>query len=151
MQATIVSDTSCLILLEKVEALHLLQLLFGQVYITPEVAAEYGNNLPNWVSIKSPIDNQRQKVLEVAVDKGEASAIALALEQSDCLLIIDDLKGRKLAKRLGINITGTLGVLVQAKQSGHLAAVRPLLEKLQQTDFRLTNQLLEEVLQAAGE
>lgn len=129
----------------------MLESVFGKVYITPEVASEYGNSLADRIRVKSPADFQKQKVLEATVDKGEASAIALALEQTNCLLIIDDLKGLKLARRLGIHITGTLGVLLQAKQSGFITTVKSLVEKLQQTDFRLTDQLLEEVLKTAGE
>lgn len=49
------------------------------------------------------------------MDKGEASAIALAIELDDCLLIIDDLKGRKFANQIGLTIIGTIGVIVDAK------------------------------------
>ena len=90
-------------------------------------------------------------VLEATLDKGEASTIALALEKENCLLIIDELKGRKLARRLGITITGTLGVLAQAKKSRHLSALKPLLDKIQQTDFRLSELLIQEILQQVGE
>lgn len=90
-------------------------------------------------------------MLAAAVDKGEASAIALALEMTDCLLIIDDLKGRKLARRLGLTITGTLGVLIQAKQNGYISMLKPLLDKAQHTDFRLSEQLVQETLKEVGE
>ncbi len=87
----------------------------------------------------------------MALDKGEASAIALALEIKDSLLIIDELKGRKLAQKLGVTITGTLGVLVQAKQNGYIPLLRPLLDKVNQTDFRLSEQLVKETLKQVGE
>lgn len=101
MPATIVSDTSCLILLEKIDELRLLQQLFGQVLITPIVAAECGNGLPGCINVQDPIDKKNQFILEAALDKGEASSIALALEKESSLLIIDDWKGRRLAKQLG--------------------------------------------------
>ena len=132
MPATIVSDTSCLILLDKIGELHLLQKLFGQVVVTQTVAAEFGRGLPDCISIQNPADRKTQLVLEAALDKGEASSIALALEKEDCLLIIDESRGRKLAKRLGLTITGTLGVLAEAKQSGYIAALKPLLDKIRQ-------------------
>lgn len=107
MQATIISDTSCLILLDKIGELNLLKKLFGEIITTQSVADEFGKNLPSWISIQNPTDLVSQLVLEINLDKGEASAIVLALELENCLLIIDELKGRKLAKRLGLTITGT--------------------------------------------
>jgi len=102
MQSTIVSDTSCLILLERIGELELLHKVFGDILITQDVADEYGSTLPKWISIQNPTDQKYQKLLEAGVDRGEASAIALAVELADCLLIIDDPKGRNLAETLGI-------------------------------------------------
>jgi predicted nucleic acid-binding protein len=66
------------------------------------------------------------------------------------LLIIDDFKGRKYAEQLGVMITGSLGVLIEAKLSGHIASVKPLLEKIKQTNFRLTDALEQSVLEKSG-
>lgn len=151
MQATIISDTSCLILLYKIDSLNLLGELFTTVITTQTVADEFGENLPEWIIIQNPKDRKNQRVLEALLDKGEASAIALALEQSNCLLIIDELRGRKLAKQLGLTITGTLGVLAEAKISGLIPLVRPLIDKIKQTDFRLSKQLEIEILKLIGE
>ena len=151
MQVTIISDTSCLILLDEIDELHLLRKLFGQVIITQIVAIEYGNELPDWVIVQNPADRKNQLVLETTLDKGEASSIALALEKENCLLIIDELRGRKLAKQIGLTITGTLGVLAQAKQNGHISALKPLLDKVKLTDFRLSEQLIQQTLKEVGE
>lgn len=151
MQAVIISDTSCLILLDKIQELDLLKDLYGQIVTTQIVAEEFGGQLPEWIIIKNPKDRNNQLVLEISLDIGEASAIALAIEQGDCLLIIDELKGRKIAKQLGLAITGTLGVIVEAKKSGHIALVRPLLDKIRQTNFRLSEQLENIVLKQVGE
>ena len=151
MQVTIISDTSCLILLDEIDELHLLRKLFGQVIITQIVAAEYGNELPDWVIAQNPAHRKNQLVLETTLDKGEASSIALALEKENCLLIIDELRGRKLAKQIGVTITGTLGVLAQAKQNGHILALKPLLDKVKLTDFRLSEQLIQQTLKEVGE
>jgi predicted nucleic acid-binding protein len=85
------------------------------------------------------------------LSEGEASAIALAIEQKDCLLIIDDLKGRKVAEYFGLKISGTLGIIVQAKLNGYIEAVKPLLEKIKNTNFRLTLELEKKVLEKANE
>jgi len=151
MQKTIVSDTSCLIILEKIGQLELLQTLFGSILITSEVAKEFRSVIPAWISIQDPTDTNNEKVLRVNIDSGEASAIALALELDDCLLIMDDLKGRVLAEELGIRVTGTFGVIIEAKLAGHIASVKSLLEKIKMTNFRLSQDLEKKILTKSGE
>lgn len=85
------------------------------------------------------------------LDDGEASAIALCLEKPNSLLIIDERKGRKIAQDLNIATIGTLGILFEAKQQGHVKKIRPLIEKIQQTDFRISKELLNSILTKAGE
>ncbi len=148
MRDAIISDTSCIILLDKIDELVLLRKLYDTVITTPEVQSEFGKKLPGWFSVKSPADKKYQKVLESTLDKGEASSIALAIEIKNSLLIIDDLKGRKFAEQLGIQVTGTLGVIVESKLAGHL---KPLLKKIKTTDFRLTEELEKRALMRAGE
>ena len=75
------------------------------------------------------------------LDKGESSAIALALEIPDCTVILDDYKARRIAKQLGINLTGTIGVIVKAKLKGIIPSIKPFLEKIKQTDFRLSSDI----------
>ncbi|MDR0791908.1 MAG: DUF3368 domain-containing protein, partial [Chitinophagaceae bacterium] len=94
-----------------------------------------------------PID----KILESSVDKGEASSIVLALEMPQCLLIIDDIKGRRVASGFGINITGTLGVLVNAKNEGIITLIKPVPRKIRLTNFRFSKDLEIEILRQAGE
>ncbi|HWB62763.1 MAG TPA: DUF3368 domain-containing protein [Chitinophagales bacterium] len=151
MPRAIIADTSCLILLDKIEELHLLKALFGTITTTKEVAAEFGLPLPSWFSIIEPGDKNYQTIIGASVDLGEASAIALALELPDSLLIIDDLKGRRFATQLGIKITGTIGVIIDAKQAGIIAAVKPLLAKMKNTNFRLSEELEKMILEKAGE
>jgi hypothetical protein len=61
------------------------------------------------------------------IDKGEASAIAVALESPGCTLILDDYKARKIAEKLVIDITGTIGVIIKAKLTGIIPFIQPLL------------------------
>ena len=83
MQKVIISDTSCIILLDKIGELNLLNRLFGQITVTQEIAEEFKNELPNWFKIEQPANKIYQKILEASLDKGEASAIAYAIEQHD--------------------------------------------------------------------
>jgi predicted nucleic acid-binding protein len=90
-------------------------------------------------------------LFERILDKGEASAIALAAILENVLLILDDLKGRKEAKRLGFKVTGTLGILFSAKQKGLIPALKPYIERLQTIDFRIAPSIVQELLMLSGE
>ena len=118
MHRTIISDTSCLIVLSNIGELALLQQLYGQITTTSEIVAEYGEQLPEWVEIMNAKDKSKQQLLELQIDKGESSAIALALEIPDCTIIIDDSKARKIANQLGLTYTGTIGVIEKQKLRG---------------------------------
>lgn len=151
MHKAIISDTSCLILLDKIGELAILNKLFGTIITTAEIASEFGQPLPSWVAIKQPSDKNYQTIIEASVDKGEASAIALAVELDDCLLIIDDLKGRKFANQIGLTIIGTIGVIVDAKLTGIITSVKPILAKIKSTNFRITEQSEAIILKKSGE
>lgn len=75
------------------------------------------------------------------IDKGESSAIALALESPACTLILDDYKARKIAQNLGLNYTGTIGIIIKAKIENIIPSVKPLLEKMKQTNFRISPEI----------
>ncbi|MDU9048983.1 MAG: DUF3368 domain-containing protein [Candidatus Electrothrix sp. Rat3] len=147
----IISDTSCLILLGKIDEIDVLHRLCEKVYITPTIKEEYGEDLPDWIEIKAPENTQYQNLLEMDLDAGEASAIALSLETDRSILIIDDLKGRKIAERLHLTYSGTIGLLLQAKQAGILPALRPVVLKIRETNFRFSERLLDYLLEQAGE
>lgn len=150
MPQIIIADTSCLILLHKINELVLLRNVFGQITITDTIANEYSESLPEWIEVRVPEDNF-WTTLTAFLDAGEASAIALALEVPSSLLIVDELKGRKVAKELGINYTGTLGVIGSAKVTGKIQAVKPLIDKIRNTDFRVSEALLKRVLELDNE
>lgn len=150
MRKIIVSDASCLILFHKIGELDILRKLFGSIYITETVSGEFKKPTPEWINIEEPPANSFTELLKV-LDPGEASSIALAARYENVLLIIDDLKGRKIAKETGLDITGSLGVIIAAKEKGYIAAVRPVLEKILNTNFRISNTLLEKVLKYSGE
>ena len=151
MPDVIISDTSCFILLDKIGELQLLKDMYGQVTITLEIAGEFGKSIPDWVQIKNALNVNIQNVLSTMVDKGEASALALAMEQTGSFLILDDHKARKLANDLKLEYTGTLGFLVVCKLEGKIKFIRPLLNKIKQTNFRLAEDLEYKILEKAGE
>ena len=151
MHKIIISDTSCFIILSNIDELHLLQKLYSKITTTIEIATEFGEPLPEWVEILSVKSKDTQRLLEMQIDKGESSAIALALEISDSLLILDDIKARKVATQLGLPITGTLGIIIKAKLEGIIPSVIPILNKIKQTDFRLSNEVESQVIKAAME
>lgn len=151
MPKTIISDTSCFIVLQHIGELDLLRKVYGEVLTTEIVAEEFGEDLPEWVKIKSPKDKIRQTLLELQIDKGEASAIALALETPNATVILDDQKARKIAAKLALEVTGTLGVMIKAKNENIISSVKSLLEKLSGTNFRLDKAIEEEALKQANE
>ena len=138
-------------MLYKIGELEILNKLFGTIITTPEIAIEFGQPLPSWVEIQQPSDKNYQSIIEASVDKGEASAIVLAIELDDCLLIIDDLKGRRFANQIGLTIIGTIGVIVDAKLAGIITSVKPILTKIKSTNFRITEQLEAIILKRSGE
>jgi predicted nucleic acid-binding protein len=151
MHSIVISDTSCLIILHKIGELDLLQKVYDSVFTTPEVAQEFSQVLPGWIKIERVKNKEYQEFLETQVDLGEASAIALAKEMVSPLLLLDDLKARKLALKLKIKFTGTLGVINKAKQIGVLDQVKPIIEKLLATDFRISENIIDEMLRKNNE
>ena len=114
-------------------------------------AIEYGEPLPEWVEIVNVTDKSKQRLLELQIDKGESSGIALAMETPDSTLILDDHKARRIANQLALSFTGTIGVIVKAKLKGLIPTIKPLIAKIRQTDFRLTDELEHQALKQANE
>jgi len=127
-------------------AIELLNELYEEIYITDEIALEFSESLPEWVIIENVKNKKYQQLLDLYLDLGEASAIALALEKVDVLLILDDLKGRKEAEKLGFRITGTLGILFKAKREGLITELKSYIEKLKAVGFRISPKIEEDIL-----
>ena len=154
MNGPIVSNASPLIALEQIGQLSLLQHLFGQILITPAVGREVEPTLPKrpaWIeahSLQQPIGT---RVLAASLGVGESETISLAVEVSASRVLLDDRPARRLAAVLGLKVTGTLGILLAAKQRGLVEQIKPLLEALMNHDFRVSEALFEQILQRAGE
>ena len=147
----VIADTTCFILLSKIDRLNLLKQLFKSITTTSFISKEFGNPLPDWVIIKDVKDTHYQEILNLEIDKGEASAIALAFELENTLLILDDLKARKVALKLNLDFTGTLGILIKAKEKGLISQIRPILEEIQSTNFRFSEDVFRQILLVAKE
>jgi predicted nucleic acid-binding protein len=147
----IITDTSCFILLLKLNAIDLLNQLFSEVVTTPEIATEFTHPLPQWVIVKSVRNIALQKEFLNHVDPGEASAIALASEMDCDFIILDDSAARKFAEQLGLTVKGTIGLLLIAKKSGLIPLLKPYFDSIQQTNFRISQPILDRVLKDAGE
>lgn len=150
MSTLVVTDTSCLIALDRIDQLGLLPALFA-VLAPPAVVAEFGQR-PAWLDVRPAPDPERVVALLERVDQGEAEAIVLALSVPGADVLIDEARGRRGAERLGLQVTGTAGVLLEAKRRGLVPTVRPLLDALvHEHGFHTSDGLYAAVLRSAGE
>lgn len=155
----IVSNASPIIALNELDKLQLLRDLFQEIIIPKEVDNELSPGKSSrfqiedssWIKVQSPKDQLAVGVLTYFLDSGEAEAIILAKELSADRLIIDEKAGRKTAKRLDLNIIGTLGFLLLAKEEGLISNITPCLDKLKQVGFWFSEELKELVLEKADE
>ncbi|MGD1908367.1 MAG: DUF3368 domain-containing protein [Leptolyngbyaceae cyanobacterium] len=161
----VISDTSAITNLAAINYLQLLPQLYSQIIIPEAVYRELTEiDVPvpgtlevqsvEWVVIKSVSNRKTVDALqtEVRLDLGESEAIALALELKADLLLIDERRGRAEANRLGLKITGLLGMMVEAKQQKLIAAVKPLMDALIATsEFRVSEVLYDQILDLVGE
>lgn len=146
----IIADTSCLILYAKIDQLGMLKATFPTLMVTKEVAAEFGE-MPAWINVRQVANTSQYFDLARDLGKGEASSITLALEHDDSLLIIDEKKGRKVASEMKVEIIGSLGVLLKAKEKGVIRSVSEIMAQIDQTNFRISPMIREKVLEQAGE
>lgn len=150
MQEKVYVDTSSLIVLSKIDALHLLKKIYGNVYITSFVKSEFNEPTPTWIIVE-PSNNFEQSFLKnFNLGPGESSIIINALK-NDAFLIIDDLKARKIATTLRLRFTGSLGILIIAKELGIINSIKFYIENIQATNFRLSDSLIKHALEIANE
>jgi len=147
MDKIIISDTSCLIALQNIGLLNFLKYLYKEILITQEVKDEFGLDLPDWIIVVEVKNIDKKSEIEQKLDKGEASSIALALEIKDSILIIDEIKGRKIAQSLKIEIIGTIGILLLADKRGLIKDVLSIILKLVNKGFRLSDNLIDKLIE----
>ncbi|HEX6819075.1 MAG TPA: DUF3368 domain-containing protein [Ktedonobacterales bacterium] len=160
---TVVSNTSPIVNLAVVGKLELLRDLYGRVIVPEAVYHEIavrGQGQPGALELQTwscfqtrpATDKALVAQLEQDLDPGEAEAIALAVQLSADTLLIDERRGRTVAARFSVPVTGLLGVLVLAKRRGLLAAVKPVLDHLKaKAGFYIRGDLYTRVLQSVDE
>lgn len=157
-----VVDAGPLIFLAKLERLDLLRRGADDVTTVPAVMREieaYSDTAAqalaaataDWLRVRAPANSTAVAVLLGDLDAGEAEAMILARELNADRLVLDDLDARRHARRLGLPVVGTVGLLLAARLRGDIVALRPELDRLLHLGFRISAQLLDEVIHAAGE
>lgn len=157
----IICNTSPLQYLHQIGALHFLPALVKSIIVPPAVQDELnagrqvGLDLPDlkmyeWVSVRPPASSAALPLI-TDLGPGEREVLALALESPDAVCVLDDALARRVAGVLGLRVTGTLGILLDAKRAGIAANLRPLLDQLQSLGFRLAVHTRTAVLKLAGE
>lgn len=106
-----VTNSTCLIGLERIGQLDLLPQVFSTVFAPSAVAIEVSSTL-TWLNVQAVKNTTVVATLKTQVHQGEAEAIALALELGDVILILDDKKARRIAQQLGLKVIGTVGMLL---------------------------------------
>ena len=157
----VICNTSPLQYLHQLGVLHIVPALAPRVVVPPAVVEELsagaaqGVLLPDvraldWIAICAPAS---AAVLSLVTDlgPGETQVIALALENRDAVVVLDDAVARRVAETLGVRLTGTLGLLLDAKRARLIPAVTPLLDQLESLRFRLAAPTRAAVRALAGE
>lgn len=151
MHKIVIADTSCLILFSKIELLYILHSLYSDVLVTPEVANEFAEPLPEWINIQPASPENIYLFENYNLGIGEITSLALAIELKNSIIILDDGKAKKIAKSHNLNVTGSLGIIVKAKEKNIVPCVKDVLIKIKVTNFRLTSSLETLILKIAGE
>jgi predicted nucleic acid-binding protein len=157
----VICDTSPIQYLYQLEQLHIIPKLANQVFIPSAVVEEIkighslGVNLPKleeleWVTVRRPISELALPLVS-NLGPGETEVLMLALEMREAVAVLDDALAREMAETLDLRLTGTLGLLLDAKKAGLVPALRPLLDKLQSLRFRLAPRTYSAVLALSGE
>ncbi len=162
MSKPIICDTSIWLYLGLLSRVELLSHLYDPVYTTEKVCMELDNGRINRPDILDPRQLSWVQIVQVNLQEisslpdnrlgiGEQSVLAYARASNLDIVGLDDRQARNLAHQLGLETIGTIGVLLKAKDEGLSTAVHPLLKKLQQEGFYISESLLKFVLQRAKE
>lgn len=161
MRKVVVNSTP-IISLSIIQKLDLLLNLYRKIYVPQAVFDEVsvaGESMigakalksADFIKIVSVKNDTARKFFSTSLHKGEVEVMILAKEINADLVVIDDYQARKHAKYLGLNLTGTLGVLLKAKKESLINEIRPLMDKLINNDIYIDNKLYEKVIQMADE
>lgn len=158
----VLADASPLIGLARAAGFHWLRRLYPTISITKAVRAEAtgARELPGAVAISAALKEGWIRLLPrewsepplPQLDAGEASTLRAAVALgAETLVLLDDLQARREARRLGIAMTGTAGIVVEARRAGLIPAARPVFARLAQEGFHLDDDLVRAILAELGE
>lgn len=158
----VISDTTPLSELAKVGKLNLLHDIFREIVIPQEVYNEVTTGThpavkavtsASWIEVCSVSNSQKVFALQAAskLHLGECAAIILAEELGATRLLLDDLDARKVAKSRNLSVTGTVGVLLLAKQRGLIPTVKEVLDELIANGARIGKLVYQDALAIANE
>lgn len=161
MRKIVIVNTSPLFYLHKSGYLHILEILYSEIIIPYAVLLELeegrkaGEDVPEikdhgWIIVKKVTIPAFIKIIP-DLGQGEAEVLALACEENNPLLIIDDALARKIANLQQIKFTGTAGVLLRAKKEGYIKGLKSIIDKLKETGFYISDKLIVEILKSSGE
>lgn len=158
----VVVNTTPLIALSHVEQLDVLKKLYGRIIIPEAVYRELSvktesvskraiDSSLDWIQIEN-IQNQMAKTFyKTQLHEGEVEVMILSKEIGADIVIIDDANAKKHAKYLELPVTGTLGVLIKAKQKGYIDELKPILKRMVENGIYISNNLIELCLKQVGE
>ena len=153
----LIADSSALITLAIVDKLEILEKLFGEVYVPRAVYNEVSHKrkdeadkLTSYCSDKI-LDIVSDVNLNITLGIGESESIILYKEKNADFLLCDDKKAKKFARNFGVNVIGSLGVLLKAKEARLLDELTPLIEKLKVSQIFIDAKTYELVLSLARE
>jgi len=153
----VVVNSTPIIALREISMLDVLKKLYESVIIPEAVRKEVTVRNPrslvgyNWIHVQSITNKTAKATFTSALHDGEVEVMLLAKEIGANLVIIDDGLARKHAKYLGLTITGTVGVLLRAKQNGIIKELQPYLKDMIRYGFYISESVSQEVLRLAGE
>jgi len=158
----VVANTSPIIYLSAINKTDLVKKLFGEIFIPDAVKQEIlsgGKDTfsfreienKQWIKTKKIENELAKKYLLTDIDDGEAEVIVLAEELKAKIIIMDDRLGRKVARLRGFHVVGTLRLLITAKEKGIITEVKPLVERLKEVGFWISEDVYKDILAQSNE
>lgn len=125
--------------------------VFGEVTAKDDIARRLLLNNESWIKVQTISDSLEKKMYRSRLHEGEVEVMILAREKNADLVIIDDYAARKTAEYLGLKLTGTVGVLIKAKQSGIIDNIMPVIQTMEQNGIYYSEQLKMQIRILAGD
>ena len=157
----VVVNTTPIIALAKCHELDVLRRMYGKIVIPQavydeicvrdDIVSRIVNDSRTWISVKKIQDAKDKALYRTRLHDGEVEVMILAQEINADIVIIDDLSARSTAEYLKLPLTGTLGVLIKAKQQGIIDEVMPIIDKMQNENIYFSDRLLDLVRRKTGE